>query len=217
MNPGPLAGRAEDPWTAIVLSAGESARFGGRPKALLAVGPEVAIGRVARICAEAGASRVLAVVGPHREEIERMVGGGPVEFIENTAWAEGRTGSVQAGLRASEDAREVLVWPVDHPFVSEATVGRLVSAAARDALALWFIPTFRGGSGHPVLLRGGAIARVLDLTPSAPLRSVLPELGPQVRHVAVEDPGVLENVDSPDAYWSASEAWKARQEGTRGS
>ncbi|MCI4358169.1 MAG: nucleotidyltransferase family protein [Thermoplasmata archaeon] len=195
---------------AVILSAGESRRFGGRPKALLPVGRETAIARIARIAQRAGASRVIAVLGPLRKEIERALDGHSVDIEENAAWPEGRTGSVQLGLRAAGDATPVLVWPVDHPFVAEPTVDRLFAAASRDALATWVVPSFRGGGGHPVLLQRAAIRRVLELPSSAPLRSLIPVLGPQVLRVPVEDPGVLENVDSFDAYWSALEAWKRR-------
>ncbi len=198
-------------WAAVILSAGESRRFGGQAKALLPVGAETAIGRIARICQEAGIARIVGVVGPHREEILRSVPAGTIEFIENPDWAEGRTGSFHVGARALSGVEEILLWPVDHPFVAEGTVGRLRAAADRDALAVWFLPTYRGEGGHPILLRKPAIERALALAPSAPLRSLLPELGPQVRRVVTEDPGVLENVDSPDAYWSARAAWAARE------
>jgi molybdenum cofactor cytidylyltransferase len=201
-------------WAAVILSAGESRRFGGQPKALLPVGAEPAIGRIARLCQEAGIARIVAVVGPHRDEIARSVPAGTIEFVENPDWAAGRTGSFQVGANAVPDAEEILLWPVDHPFVAEGTIGRLRAAADRDALAVWFLPTYRGEGGHPILLRRPAIARALGLAPSAPLRSLLPELGPQVRRVVTEDPGVLENVDSPDAYWSARAAWNAREGGS---
>jgi molybdenum cofactor cytidylyltransferase len=209
-------GSTDRDWVAVILSAGASSRFEGQPKALLPVGRELAIARIARLCGEAGADRILAVLGPHHTEIEKSLEGIPVETLENPDWSEGRTGSVQVGLRAVDGASEVLLWPVDHPFVAELTLERLKSAAARDTLALWFLPTFRGGGGHPVLIRRPALDRILELPADAPLRSLLPDLGPQVRRVVVEDPGILENVDSFDAYWSALEAWKGREGATNG-
>ncbi|HEV2519241.1 MAG TPA: nucleotidyltransferase family protein [Thermoplasmata archaeon] len=205
-----LASARSPPWSAVILSAGESKRFDGHPKALLEVGSQPAIARIASVCERAGADRTIAVLGPHRAEIEEKLAGRAVEVVENPDWSMGRTGSVQAGLRALADSGSVLVWPVDHPFVRDSTVLRLLDASHRDPLAIWFVPSFRGGGGHPILLREAAIPHVLALAPSAPLRSLLPELGPQVRHVPVEDAGVLENVDSFDAYWSALEAWRGR-------
>ncbi len=195
---------------AVILSAGASRRFGGRPKALLPVGREVAIARLARICAEAGLERTVAVVGPHRAAIAPALAGGAVEIVPNERWEAGRTGSLQAGLDAVGDVDELLVWPVDHPFADGATIDTLRAAARGDPLAIWFLPTFRGGGGHPILLRSPAFEHVRALAPSAPLRSLLAPLGPQVRRVPVGDAGVLENVDSPDAYEAALEAWRQR-------
>jgi molybdenum cofactor cytidylyltransferase len=201
------AGRA-----AVILSAGASTRFGGSPKALLEVGGEPALCRIRRLCEGAGFPAVLVVVGPHRDSIAPVLEGSAATIVENPAWRAGRTGSVQVGLRAAEGAAEVLLWPVDHPFVDERTLGILASAARSDPLATWVLPSYRGQGGHPVLLKPPAMEPVLALGPSVPLRAVLPRLGPQVRRVPVDDPGVLENVDSPQSYWAARAAWQARQE-----
>jgi molybdenum cofactor cytidylyltransferase len=206
-EPGAGASRA-----AVILSAGASSRFDGAPKALLEVGGEPAVRRILTLCAGAGFPEVLVVVGPHRSEIAPALEGTGATIVENPAWRAGRTGSVQVGLRAVEGTAEVLLWPVDHPFVDERTLGTLLAAAASDPLATWILPAYRGQGGHPVLLKPSAATAVLALSPSAPLRAVLPHLGPQVRRVPVEDPGVLENVDSPQSYWAARAAWQARQE-----
>ena len=203
-------------WNSVVVSAGASERFHGAPKALLPVGDEAAIVRLVRVSWETGARRVIVILGARAETIERALDGTGAEVEVNHRWAEGRTGSVQVGLQASGPESDLLLWPVDHPFVASATVARLHAAAERDGLAVWLIPSFRGEGGHPVWIRSPAQAPVLALRRSAPLRSVLAGLGPQVRRVEVDDPGVLENVDSPDAYWSAVAAWRGRGGDGRG-
>jgi CTP:molybdopterin cytidylyltransferase MocA len=199
-----------EPRVAVVLSAGASERFHGEPKALLPVGPERAIVRVVRISFEAGCDRVVVVAGPHIRQVSTALAGWGAEVVENPEWALGRTGSVQRGLRAATPASSVLLWPVDHPFVAPGTVARLYEAARQDLLALWLIPSYRGRGGHPVLLRADALRRVAELAPGAPLRGPLGSLGPQVRRVAVPDPGVLDNVDTPDRYREALDAWAWR-------
>jgi molybdenum cofactor cytidylyltransferase len=194
---------------AILLSGGASDRFGGSPKALLPAGERSAIRRMAGICLERGFDPVVAVTGTHHLAIAHEVRGLPVELVEATDWYEGRTASVQAGVRALPEDRDILLWPVDHPFVSPNTLGALGAARDSDLLAVWFIPTFQGHGGHPVLWRPSVRRDLLDLRADAPLRSLLPELGPQVRRVSVEDPAVLANVDTPEAYAAAHDAWRA--------
>lgn len=195
---------------ALVLAAGESQRFGGEPKALVEVGPSPAVRRLAEICLGEGYDPVVVVVGPHRAPIAHRLNGLPVEVVEAERWFEGRTASVQAGLDAIPASRDVLFWPVDHPFVLATTVETLESVADRDLLGVWFIPTYAGRGGHPVLWRSAVRTDLFELRPDAPIRALLPEFGPQVRRVEVDDPGVVANIDTPEAYRTARDDWLAR-------
>ncbi len=192
---------------ALILSGGASSRLGGEPKALLAVDGRSGIRRIAELCLGDGFDPVTVVVGPHRHAIAHELRGIPVELLDAEDWAEGRTASVQAGLAALPPDRDILFWPVDHPFVRARTIDALLAARSTDLLGVWFIPTFEGRSGHPVLWRPVVRQDIFDLRPDAPLRALLPEFGPQVRRVPVDDPGVVANVDTPEAFLQAVSAW----------
>jgi molybdenum cofactor cytidylyltransferase len=196
--------------SAILLSGGASQRFGGFPKALLSTGEKTAVRRLAEVCLGEGFDPVVVVTGTHHLVIAHELRGLDVELVEAEDWYEGRTASVQAGLRAIPEDRDILLWPVDHPFVAPRTVETLGAAKDSDQMAVWFIPTFRGRGGHPVLWRPSVRTDLLDLRSDAPLRSLLPEFGPQVRRVAVEDSGVVANVDTPEAYQTAYDDWRTQ-------
>ena len=154
---------------------------------------------------------MVVVVGPHRGAVAHELRGLPVELVDSEHWMDGRTASVQAGLAAIPPDRDVLFWPVDHPFVRARTVDALLSARETDLLGVWFIPTFEGRGGHPVLWRPSVRGDIFDLRPDAPLRALLPEFGPQVRRVAVDDPGVVANVDTPEQFQAAATGWTDRE------
>jgi molybdenum cofactor cytidylyltransferase len=197
---------------ALILSGGASERFGGYPKALLAAGEKTVVRRLSEICVAEELDPVVVVVGAHAGTIGHELRGLPIQVVSTDDWREGRTASVHAGLRALPESQDVLFWPVDHPFVSPRTIARLFGARSADALAVWFTPTFGGQGGHPVLWRSSVRSHVLELRPDAPLRALLPEFGPQVRRVPVDDPGVVTNVDTPEAYQNALHAWRSRGE-----
>jgi molybdenum cofactor cytidylyltransferase len=190
---------------AIVLAAGASVRMGGAPKALLPVHGVPAVVRIARICSDVGVSPVVVVAGAHREAIRSALRSSDVWVVDNLAWEAGRTGSIQTGLGAVGPVAKVLLWPVDHPFVNARTVEELLARADRDTLALWVAPTFEGRGGHPILVRRELFGPIQGLGPDEALRSLLAGLGPQVLRVPVPDPGVVENVDTPEAYRRAVE------------
>ena len=197
---------------ALVLAAGESRRFEGHPKALLAAGRRTAIRRVAEISLAQSFDPVVIVVGVHKLPISFELRDLPVEIVESTHWYEGRTASIQAGLAALPAGRDILLWPIDHPFVSPRTVETLTSLLPTDPLAVWFIPTYDGTSGHPVLWRSMVRNEILELRSDAPVRALLPEFGPQVRRVSVDDPAVIANVDTPETYRDAYSVWLDRGE-----
>ncbi len=192
----------------LILSAGASVRWGGAPKALLPVGAERALARIARLLGEAGVTRRRVVVGAAATEIRA---GTPepirssLEWIEHPAWERGRTGSIQAGLAGLLE-EGVVLWPVDHPFVAPPTLPRLLAAAEHDDLATWVLPEYGGRGGHPVVLKPPTLRRIAGLEPAAPLSRLLPELGVQVRRVPVDDPGVVINLNTPEEYWTARRA-----------
>lgn len=197
---------------ALVLSGGASSRFGGSPKALLPADERSGVRRIVDLAGDAGCDPIVVVVGPHHGPIGHELRGTGVRLVEAEDWFEGRTASVQAGLRALPDPTDLFFWPVDHPFVSRRTVDTLTTARSRDPLAVWFVPSFEGRGGHPVVWRPPVRDPILELRPDAPLRSLLPQFGPQVRRIPVDDPGVVANVDTLESYRSARDAFIARRE-----
>jgi molybdenum cofactor cytidylyltransferase len=203
---------SEDSNAALILAAGASRRLGGTPKASMRVGDESAIRRVVRIAGEEGFDPIAVVVGVHEDFTRRELGESPARIVPNERWERGRTGSVQLGLAALPQEANILIWPIDHPFVEAKTLRALHNCGVTDQMASWITPTFEGRGGHPVLIRPTAAQRVATLAAEAPLRSAVARLGPQVRRLAVEDPFVLANVDSWEAYGRIRAQWDQRPE-----
>jgi len=196
---------------ALVLSGGESSRFGGFPKALLSIGPETAVHAVVARCRDRGFDPVVVVTGAHPGPIAHAVRDLRATVVTAENWRDGRTASLQAGLAAVPPEADLLFWPIDHPFVSDRTIDSLLAARDSDPLAVWFLPEWEQRGGHPVLWRSTIRRDLLALRPDAPIRSLIPEFGPQVRRVRVDDPGVLANVDTPEEFREALDAWRRRE------
>ena len=96
--------------------------------------------------------------------------------------------------------------------MASRTIDALAAARDSDELGLWFVPTYHGQGGHPVLWKERVRPEILELRPDAPVRALMPELGPQVRRVAVEDPGVVASIDTPEEYRLAHDGWLARRD-----
>ncbi|MFN8178753.1 MAG: nucleotidyltransferase family protein [bacterium] len=195
---------------AIVLSAGSSTRL-GRPKALLPLEGTTLLGRVLATLREAGLDRGVLVLGEHAEEILARVDVAPFVARRNPHPEAGRMGSVHVGLHVVAPDAAALLWPIDRPFASAATVRALVEAVEGAARNVgWIVPAFGRGRGHPVLLRVPVLAAVRAAPPDASLRDVLAATGATRLEVPVDDAGIHVNVDT-DVDWERALAWWSRQ------
>ncbi len=200
----------------LVLAAGASTRLGS-PKAAARLGATTALGRLLDTCAAVGLGAPVVVAGADPGAVRAAAEGREARHVVNPRWAEGRTTSIQTGLRAlPAEANGALLWPVDACLVGAALVAALVAAWAADPAALACVPSRAGRRGHPLLLDRAALSRFEALGPDEPARAVTRALAAEDRlvHVASEDEAVLMNLDTPEqlARWRA---WDAARRGTR--
>jgi molybdenum cofactor cytidylyltransferase len=105
--------------------------------------------------------------------------------------------AVRAGIRAALDdgAEAVLLHSVERPAIRSSTVDKLLkSLDGGDGV----VPDFEGAPGQPVVLTRAAAEKLLQLDGETPINAILRRL--QLRRVPTRDPGVLVNIDTPDAY-----------------
>jgi molybdenum cofactor cytidylyltransferase len=106
--------------------------------------------------------------------------------------------SIRLGIAALESSVDAFfVWPADHPAVRLATIRDLARRASRE---LAVIPVSSGRRGHPAIVGADLAADVERVAPGSGLRQLWRSRAEAVRELAVDDPGVLENLDDPDAY-----------------
>jgi CTP:molybdopterin cytidylyltransferase MocA len=190
---------------AIVLAAGASSRMGS-PKALLDLGGESFLARIARTARAAGASAVIAVVGPPDGEQVRARLPPGVAAAWNPAPARGMLSSIQSGVAAlPRGTAAALIWPVDLPEVAEATVRRILAAPAGRIA----VPEQGGAGGHPVRLPARLFAELAALPVEAGLRGLLEAHPGEVERISVDDPAVRRDVDTPADLAALRKRWKA--------
>ena len=179
---------------ALVLAAGKGRRI-GTAKLRLSTGGETFLYRCVRMLRAAGADVVAGVVSPEeRAWAVAEVPGTP--FVNNPSDAGDMLSSVRVGMDLVSSCRSVVILPVDHPCVQAETVRRLVAAGRCEGDAV-IKPLFQGRAGHPVLIPRTLFARVIASGEGDTLRTIIAASGVPVTRLAVDDPGVLRNINTP--------------------
>lgn len=179
---------------AVVLAAGAGTRY-GRPKALAGDEKRPWVAAACETLRRAGMDEIVVVVGAEADAVRRVLPLG-ARAVENPDWARGRTGSLQAALRAlAATADGALIHQVDFPEVASATVRALgVAFAAQERRAgIIVVPAQGGRRGHPIVLGREVWPEALALGPDEPLRTVVRRDAGRVIEVAVDDPGIHRN------------------------
>ncbi|HZI21275.1 MAG TPA: nucleotidyltransferase family protein [Gemmatimonadales bacterium] len=197
---------------AIVLAAGRSERM-GRPKALLDFRGQPFIVRILQALEALDVKLRVVVLGPDAPRIRPVLAAHECLIIEPPPPPSPLPGAATTLSREIESLKAALVavrpllpqsalaWPVDLPHVRVDTIQRLLEGHARTGAAA-VVPTFADRPGQPVLW-DQALFDELQVSPLAARNgagAILEAHGSDVLAVAVDDPAVLDDLNTPQDY-----------------
>jgi molybdenum cofactor cytidylyltransferase len=180
----------------VLLAAGVSRRWGEDNKLLAPIDGQPMVRRTAEALLRSKIRPVFVVTGHEREDIEAALGDLPLTFRHAAGYTDGMSASLKTGVAAGSAFDGVLVCLGDMPFVRPETFDRLADAYAGQAA---IFPTYDGKRGNPVLLGSSLFADIQRLTGDEGARTLLKAILEQVVEIAVDDPGILRDIDRPDA------------------
>lgn len=183
---------------AVILAAGEAKRFGGQ-KLLALLGGKPLLQHALDAANASSLAPLALVVGADADAVLAGVALGRARPVHNPAFATGQSSSVQAGLRAVEEADAAVVLLGDQPRVTaallEALVGRQRECGAAAVVSRW-----GGKRMPPTLLHRDLWPAVHALSGDVGAREVLTARD----DVAVLDVpaalGALDDVDTREDY-----------------
>jgi molybdenum cofactor cytidylyltransferase len=115
----------------------------------------------------------------------------------NPSYGEGMASSLQTGLRHLEPgAQAALIVLADQPFLQPQTIDLLIHEYQSKRPEI-VIPTYNGLRGNPVLLDRSVFGEVAELTGDVGFRAIFGKHTQGILRVAVQDSGVLVDLDSP--------------------
>jgi molybdenum cofactor cytidylyltransferase len=186
----------------VVLAAGRSERMGA-PKALLDFRGRPFVIRILEALEALDLKPRAVVLGPDAPRIRPALAAHECLIVENPDVTAGSIGSLRAVLAALQPVRPaaLLAWPVDQPQVRVATVERLLEAYRRSGGPA-VLPTFADRRGHPVIWDQRLFPE-LETSEAATrhgARAVLALHESELITVTVDDPAVIDDVNTPEDY-----------------
>ncbi len=204
-------------WAGLIAAAGDSVRMGS-PKALLETGDGLTfVEALSQAYLQAGLSPVIVTVppAPVGEMIAERLAGLAVCVTPNSAPHRGLSGSVETALSSLRPEHAGLVLcPVDAPFASAPLISAMLDALeAPDGNWRAAVASYDDLPGHPVAFSRDLFEDLLDCDRSGGPRAVLKAHASRVLHYAWNDPNILQNLNTPEAY---REAYPADDSGVEG-
>ena len=183
------------PAVAIVPAAGKAERFGGA-KLVADLNGQPLIDWTLASLLDGGVSRVIVVTAPGANLQKlgaKRLADPRVTVAVNDDPSRGMLSSIQAGL-ATIDGDPILFMPADMPFVSSDTVRKVIDACVQGQRLV--VPVHNNRRGHPIAIPNGLRGAVLLAPPTSTLKDALAPFAPMGEELAVEDAGILRDVDT---------------------
>jgi molybdenum cofactor cytidylyltransferase len=194
----------------VILAAGESSRM-GRDKALLPWPPqgpgyppssETFLSSAIRSLAFS-TDFVIVVAGANEATLAPIVYGIGASIVANPDPSLGQFSSLQIGinevLNRGRDA--AIITLVDRPPARVVTVEKLRTSFANAAEGIWaVVPEYSSEHGHPYVIGRELMTVFLEAPASANARDIEHANPQHIQYVAVDDPFVAMNVNTPEDY-----------------
>ena len=183
-----------EPVAGIILAAGEARRFGS-PKQLLDYAGSPFVRSVAQTALAAGLSPVVVVTGANAEQVEAAVKDLPVKITRNTAWRNGQSSSIQAGLQAlPANIGAVLFLLADQPQVTPTVIRTLVEDHALGLSPVVAL-LVAGQRANPALFDRVTFPDLMALTGDVGGRAIFSKYPP--KYLTWHDEKLLVDIDTP--------------------
>jgi len=174
----------------------------GRPKAFLKLGSRTFAEHIASAIRAAAIRTSMIAVSQLDDKILQLCKLHALSPVINAATLTAvPLGSVQAAIKEviNRSVDGLLVWPVDYPHVRSDTAITLISAFLRSHRSI-AIPVFERQRGHPVIFGCDVFDELLAAPPGEGARAVVRADRSRVMEVQVDDPAIIEDIDTPEDY-----------------
>ena len=188
--------------TSLVLLAGNSTRM-GRPKQHLMLGNQTFLRLIIdKLRSVDAITRMLFVGQPGDTCGYDIVSECDGVWINNPTPEDGPLSSIRLALSEIAADSAILLWPVDHPMISETTVKSLVTEW-QNKPEMITVPSDGKKRGHPSIFPAWCQSLFKEISLADGARRIL-QMNPQhINHMLTDDLWITRNLNTPEALAEA--------------
>jgi molybdenum cofactor cytidylyltransferase len=193
--------RLSPSFAGVILAAGSSSRM-GQDKALLPWQGGTFLSAAIQAL-QPFTELVIVVAGENEPRIAPIVYAHAAFLVCNPHPEQGQFSSLQTGLEAvlNQGRDAAIVTLVDRPAARQETIQHLQNEFMSTDDQVWaVIPEYEGKHGHPIVIGREMIEAFLRAPASSNARDVEHAHQQRIRYVAVSDPNVTVNVNTPKDF-----------------
>jgi len=146
---------------------------------------------------------VIVVAGNNEEQLAPVVYAQGAFLLRNPNPGRGQFSSLQVGLHEvlNRGRDAAMITLVDRPPASAAVLSKLRAAFEAALPYKWaIVPEYGGKHGHPILIGREMIEAFIKAPVTATARDIEHQNREHIEYVAVDDPSVTINVNTPEQY-----------------
>ena len=119
-------------------------------------------------------------------------------WVSNPHPEDGPLSSIRLAVNEMPAQSALLLWPIDHPMVAPETVDAIVAAHQHAPEAI-IAPSYEMKRGHPSVFPAWCRQLFFEIALDGGARTILRQHPERIVHVAVDDPWILRNLNTPEA------------------
>ena len=183
---------------AIILAAGRSQRMGAF-KPLLPFGDVTVVDSCIQNLRAGGVETVVVVLGHRSKQLREHLKKANLLFAVNPHAESEMSSSIACGVReVPQEAKAVMITPVDHPAVPSKVVSLLIDEWEKGHGLVK--PTWLERGGHPVLIDLRFKDELLGLDPNLGLKALFDIHRDQVKRLPVDSNYIARDMDTWEDY-----------------
>jgi molybdenum cofactor cytidylyltransferase len=185
----------------VILAAGTSSRM-GRDKALLPWHGGTFLSAAIQAL-QSATELVIVVAGENEANLEPIADAQAAFMVRNPNPEQGQFSSLQCGLREvlNRGRDAAIITLVDRPAPGLQTVEQIKDAFLGAPESIWaIVPEKAGRHGHPIVVGREMMEAFLRAPVGSSARDVEHTHQQHILYLAVADPAVVANVDTPEDF-----------------